>query len=53
MDVAAEAMGITRHKAYDAIHRGAFPVPVLRLSKRCLLIPTASPPLVLALEDSL
>ena len=42
VDVAAEALGITRGKAYDAIHRGTFPVPVLKISKRCWMIPTAS-----------
>jgi len=51
VDVAAEAMGITRSKAYDAIHRGTFPMPVLKISKRCWLVPTASLLKVLGLED--
>ena len=41
VEVAAEVLGIGRAAAYDSIHRGTFPVPVLKLSRRRWVVPTA------------
>jgi hypothetical protein len=41
VEVAAEVLGTSRGAAYDAIRRGTFPVPVLKLSRRRWVVPTA------------
>jgi hypothetical protein len=41
VEVAAEVLGVSRGAAYDAIKRGTFPVPVLKLSRRRWVVPTA------------
>ena len=51
VEVAAEVLGTSRDAAYDAIGRGTFPVPVLKLSRRRWVIPTAHLLRVLAVED--
>lgn len=51
VDVAAEALGISRSQAYGAIQRDEFPVQVIKISKRCWVIPTAHLIRVLGLED--
>jgi hypothetical protein len=41
VEVAAEVLGISRGAAYDAIRRGTFPVPVIKVSRRRWVVPTA------------
>jgi hypothetical protein len=51
VEVAAEVLGISRGAAYDTIRRGTFPVPVLKLSQRRWVVPTAPLLRVLGVED--
>jgi hypothetical protein len=51
VEVAAEVLGVSRGAAYDAIRRGTFPVPVLKLSQRRWVVPTAPLLRALGLED--
>lgn len=49
VDLAAEALGVSRNTAYTAIASGQFPVPVVRVSSRRIVVPTR--PLLALLEQ--
>ena len=38
---AASVLGVSDYQAYELIRRGEFPVPVLRLGRRKIVIPVA------------
>lgn len=38
---AASVLGVSNYQAYELIRRGEFPVPVLRLGRRKIVIPVA------------
>ena len=41
VEVAAQVLGIPRSTAYALIRRGEFPVPVIKVSARRWIVPTA------------
>lgn len=48
--VAGGALGLGKNSSYQAVERGDFPVPVLRIGRR-LVVPTAPLLRVLGVED--
>jgi hypothetical protein len=51
VEVAAEVLRISRGAAYDAIRRDMFPVPVIKLSRRRWVVPTAHLLRVLGVDE--
>jgi hypothetical protein len=51
VEVAGEAMRMRRGAAYDAVRRGTFPVPVIKLSQRRWVVPVAALLRVLEVEE--
>lgn len=51
VELAGEVLGMGRSAAYDAVHRGTFPVPVLRITTRRWVVPTAALLRLLGLDE--
>jgi hypothetical protein len=52
VEVAAEILGIPRSTAYALAARGEFPVPVIKVSRRRWIVPTAHILTALGLDES-
>lgn len=52
MEVAGEVLGMSRASAYEAVNRGAFPVPVIKVTRRRWVVPTAALLRLLELDDA-
>ncbi|RDI21711.1 hypothetical protein [Lentzea flaviverrucosa] len=50
VEVAGEILGMSRSAAYAAIHRDSFPIPVIKVSQRRWVVPTAGLLRVLQLD---
>lgn len=52
VEIAGAVLGMGRSAAYEAVHRGTFPVPVVRITRRHWVVPTAALLRVLELADA-
>lgn len=52
VEVAGEMLGMSRSAAYAAIQRDSFPVPVIKVSQRRWVVPTAGLLRVLGLDGA-